>query len=89
LFAGSWGKTIKLWNLESVKEVNSLQRHGKTILSITFSTDGKYMASSSTDNMLKLWSVEAQKQIKSLKGHTDSITFIAFSPDNYYLASGS
>jgi WD40 repeat protein len=59
LLAGSCENIIKLWNFESIKQVNSLQRHGKSILSITFSTDGKYMASSNTDNMLKLWSVEA------------------------------
>ncbi len=46
-------------------------RHSSNILSITFSPDGKYLASGSADKTVKLWSVESQKEVTTLQGHSD------------------
>jgi WD40 repeat protein len=58
-------------------------------MSVTFSPDGKYLASGSWDNTVKLWSVESQKEVTTLQGHSESVLSIAFSPVGNYLASGS
>ena len=63
--------------------------HSDFIKSITFSPDGKYIASGGADNTIKLWSVDTGQQIKSLEGHTSNIQSIAISPDGKFLASGS
>jgi WD40 repeat protein len=63
--------------------------HSKSIYSIAFSPDGKYLASSSKDNTVKLWSVELQKEITTLQGHSSEVLSVAFSPDGKYLASSS
>jgi WD40 repeat protein len=47
LASGSLDKTVKLWSVESQKEVTTLQGHSSYIFSVTFSPDGKYLASSS------------------------------------------
>ncbi len=57
LASGSGDKTVKLWSLESQKEVTTLQGHNKSIVSVEFSPDGKYLASSSHDKTVKLWNV--------------------------------
>jgi WD40 repeat protein len=57
LASGSADKTIKLWSVESQKEVTTLQGHSSSVLSLEFSPDGKYLASGSSDNTVKLWSV--------------------------------
>jgi WD40 repeat protein len=57
LVSGSTDKTVKLWRVESQKEVTTLQGHSKSVVSIAFSPDGKYLASGSVDNTIKLWSV--------------------------------
>jgi WD40 repeat protein len=58
LASGSADYTIKLWSIESQKEVTTLQGHFESVTSIAFSPDEKYLASGSQDKTLKLWSVE-------------------------------
>ncbi len=67
--SGSGDKTIKLWSVESQKEVTTLQGHRYSVNSVAFSPDGKYLASGSADNTVKLWSVELQKEVTTLQGH--------------------
>jgi WD40 repeat protein len=58
LASGSWDNTVKLWSVESQKEVTTLQGHSSYVLSVAFSPDGKYLASGSADNTVKLWNME-------------------------------
>jgi WD40 repeat protein len=89
LASGSADKTVKLWGMESQKEVTTLQGHSSEVRSVAFSPDGKYLASGSLDNTVKLWSVESQKEITTLQGHSSYVWSVGFSPDGKYLASGS
>ncbi len=63
--------------------------HSKSVNSIAFSPDGKYLASGSADSTIKLWSVESQNEVITLQGHCYPVLSVAFSPDGKYLASCS
>jgi WD40 repeat protein len=58
LASGSEDKTIKLWNVEQQKELNTLQAQSGHIRSVIFSPDSKYLASGSEDKTVKLWKVD-------------------------------
>jgi WD40 repeat protein len=58
LASGSKDKRVKLWNVESQKEVNTLNGHSNWVWSVAFSPDCKYLASASLDKTVKLWSIE-------------------------------
>ena len=59
------------------------------MLSLYFSPNGKYLASTGEDQRLKLWDLTSGTLFKELRGHTDSITSLAFSPDSGLVASAS
>src|SRR4051794_29171285 len=56
---------------------------------VTFSPDGKTLASGGDDKTIRLWDVATRKQRASLKGHTDLVWSVAYSPDGEALASVS
>ncbi|MBN3962105.1 MAG: hypothetical protein HWQ39_25660, partial [Nostoc sp. NMS8] len=50
-------KKIKLWNLDTRKEITTLRGDGYSFYSVVFSPDGKTLASASLDNTIKLWNL--------------------------------
>ncbi|MDT5122019.1 MAG: hypothetical protein QOC96_1501 [Acidobacteriota bacterium] len=69
LASGSTDNTIKLWNIESGKELRTLVGHSNWVGPVAFSRDGKTLASASWDNTIKLWDVESGKMLKSMEGN--------------------
>ena len=89
LASGSNDKTIKLWNVETGKEIRTLPGHNINVNSVSFNSDDKMLASGSSDKTIKLWNVETGQEIRSLSGHNDSVNSVIFSSDSKMLASGS
>ncbi|GBD51975.1 hypothetical protein D3800_02345 [Microcystis aeruginosa NIES-298] len=75
--------------LNQKSERNRLEGHGRYVLSVNFSPDGKTLVSGSWDNTIKLWNVETGQEIRTLKGHDSYVNSVNFSPDGKTLVSGS
>ncbi|NET05762.1 MAG: hypothetical protein F6K16_13870 [Symploca sp. SIO2B6] len=71
-----------------VREVNRLQAHTHAVRSISFSPDGKLIATASADKTAKLWSLEGKKLL-TLSGHKNWVNSVSFSPDGKLLATAS
>uniref|UniRef100_UPI0009598CD7 NACHT and WD repeat domain-containing protein n=1 Tax=Scytonema sp. HK-05 TaxID=1137095 RepID=UPI0009598CD7 len=56
--------------VHNVAAPNTLGGHAKQVNGVSFSPDGKMLASASADNTVKLWDTSTGKQIKTLTGHT-------------------
>lgn len=69
---------------KSVPDIHSLDVNG-----MACSSDGKYLATASSDKMVKLWDPDTGKVIKTLEGHSSGVLCVAYSPDGKRLASGS
>ena len=67
-------------------EIGKCKKGGKWV---TFSPDGKVLASAGSDDKIILWDAATGKEIGRFEGHTDSVFCVAFSPDGKTLASAS
>uniref|UniRef100_UPI0039C6FC57 AAA-like domain-containing protein n=1 Tax=Nostoc sp. PCC 9305 TaxID=296636 RepID=UPI0039C6FC57 len=70
LASASADKTIKLWNLDTRKEITTLRGHSNWVTRVVFSPDGKTLASASCDKTIKLWNLDTRKEITTLRGHS-------------------
>ena len=99
LASGSLNNTIQLWNLATGEKIRTLVEHSSrfnsllalvnTAYSVSFSPDGKTLASGSYDNTIKLWNLATGEEIRTLQGHSSPVYSVAISPDGKTLVSGS
>ena len=67
----------------------TLSGHSDTIESVSWSPDGKRLATGSLDKTAKVWDAETGKEVLTLSGHSDWVKSVAWSPDAKRLATGS
>ncbi|ETO18853.1 hypothetical protein RFI_18389, partial [Reticulomyxa filosa] len=89
IVSGSKDKTIRLWDLSSGKQIQSLKCHTNYVCFVHFSHDGNMIASGSGDKTIQLWDASSGKQIQSLKGHSDFVISVQFLPNDSMIVSGS
>jgi serine/threonine protein kinase len=73
----------------SYPPVRTLTGHTDWVNSVSFSPDGRLLASGSVDKTIKLWRVSDGALVRTLTGHTGDVLSVSFSPDGSLLASGS
>ncbi|MFN6002461.1 MAG: toll/interleukin-1 receptor domain-containing protein, partial [Dolichospermum sp.] len=74
--------------LNQGREKNSLEDHDGEVLSISFSPDGKTLASGGLDYSIRLWNVETGKKISTIQRDGGTIKSLSFSPNGKTLAFG-
>ncbi|RLS85952.1 MAG: hypothetical protein DWI06_00800 [Planctomycetota bacterium] len=80
---------LKIWDLNTGKELAIFNKQKGSVYAATFSPDGKKIASGCDDGSIKIWDAETGKELQTLKGHTSWVTSVSFSPDGKKIASGS
>jgi WD40 repeat protein len=81
--------SIKLWDPQTGSEITKLTGHNNLVMKLSFSRDGKLLASGGYDGLVKLWDVNSGRELHTLRGHTGTINALTFSPDGRFIVSGS
>jgi hypothetical protein len=82
-----YDRLIKLWDLETRKELRVLKDHSDSVYGIAFSPDGKLLASAAADRAVKVWDVATGRRLYTLGESTDWVYAVAWSPDGRHLAA--
>ena len=89
LASGGPGNTIRLWDVVTGVQKQTLIGHAAKVYCVSFSPDSATLVSGHTDGTIRLWDANIGQQKSMLSGHTGVVTNVAFSPDGQTLASGS
>jgi WD40 repeat protein len=85
----SHNKILKVWDLESGTELQTLNGHTDSITAVAVTPDGRLAVSASQDATLKVWNLKSGRELHTLHGHTDSITAVAVTPNGRLAVSAS
>jgi ribosome assembly protein 4 len=56
---------------------------------LSFSPDGRYIASASFDKKVKIWDGRTGRFMSTLVGHVGAVYMVAWAPDSRFLVSAS
>jgi len=80
---------ITLFDLSTGRVLRVLRGHSDVINGLAFSSDGKWLASGSSDKTARVWDVSTGETLHTLRGHTERVQGVAFSPDGSRLVTAS
>jgi serine/threonine protein kinase len=90
LASASDDKTIRLWDLHTLKECFVLRGHTHFVRSVAFHPlDHNVLVSGSRDRTIKVWNLPNCSVVQTLTGHEQSVNVVLFNADGTLLASGS
>jgi hypothetical protein len=87
--SASEDKTLKVWDLETGRELRTLKGHSDQVSGVAVSPDGRRAVSASSDKTLKVWDLETGRELHTLEGHFDHVNGVAVSPDGRRAVSAS
>jgi WD40 repeat protein len=104
LASAGMDESIRVWNFDEGKEAYVIKPEGFVLYTdsgpvtapirlpetaVSFSPDGKALATGGADRVVRLWDAGTGKLKKEFKGHRNAVTAVAFSPDGARLISAA
>ena len=77
---GSNDFTIKIWDIQLLKEVKTIKAHDERVNCINYSPGGRYFVSSSEDSTIKIWNAYDYSLFRTIKVKKN-VKLVLFNPD--------
>jgi WD40 repeat protein len=78
-----------VWDVATGKSRYEFRGHTKLVRSAIYSTDGRHIASASTDRTVRVWDEAIRESRREFTERTGLIQSLAYSPDGRHLVSAS
>lgn len=85
--AGTTDNQVLVFNL-NLDIIQRLEGHSKKINSVSYSSDGKYIISTSSDETASIWDT-CGNRIQRINGYLSKVNSAVFSPDNKFILTAS
>jgi WD40 repeat protein len=81
VLSGGNDGTIRLWNLDSGKQIRQLSGHHGSIWAVAFAPDGKHALAGGEAGGVTLYDLATGEQVRSFGPHPDAVRAVVFTPD--------
>ncbi len=87
--AGGADSVVRVWDVQIKNEVRGLRGHSDWITALTFSPDGRSIASvaAEKDNTLRVFDLPALESTGAARGHAKAVNAVAVSPNGALVAT--
>jgi WD40 repeat protein len=89
IITGLGSDKLALWDNNTARALRTLEGHKAATTAVSWTRDGKTLASSSYDKTIALWETSSGKRAHEITDYKASVMCLAFSPDGKTLAAGS
>lgn len=69
---------IKVWSAELGEREATIRAHTRAVTGLDFSSDGKVLASCSSDLSVRLWDTDSWNNMRTLQGHDHTVSSVKF-----------
>lgn len=77
---GSRSMQLRLWDLETGKELRSFKAHTGPVVTLDYDPTGSFFASGSSDSSVRVWDVEKGFCTHNFKSHKGVVSCVKFHP---------
>jgi WD40 repeat protein len=81
-------RSLRLWDLETGKELRKISDHAQPVWAVRYMGDGKQAISVSSDQGMRLWDLASGRKLRDI-GRSHSGQAVAVSPDGRLIVSGA
>lgn len=84
----SVGNAVRVWNTATWEETKYIAYDDKPVIALSFSPDGKLLASGGSDDAVRVWNTTSWDELASIH-HSWAVNDIDFSLDGKYMATAA